>query len=64
MSRFANTPFSCKSCADTLLITGPILASIPWNSHFSLGTVPVSPQRIGALRKLTVSNFLSTSAFA
>ena len=55
---------SCNSLALIFPITGPKEAWIASNSNFSLGTVPVSPQRIGALRKFCVSKFLSTSAFA
>ena len=62
--RLLSTPISCNSCALIPPTTGPMLANIGSDSNASLGTVPVKPQRIGALHKLIVSRFFNTSALA
>ena len=62
--QLANTPCCCSSLALSLPITGPRLTSNAWLSNFSLGTVPVNPQRIGTLAITPVNKVLSASALA
>ena len=60
----ANTPWLCSSLALSLLITGPRLTNSATLSNFSLGMVPVRPQRMGIRLMTPVSKVFNASALA